>query len=158
MEKLDNSWNEITHNRQAVILCKMARKLDLAEREEYYKLALQHLNIAIERSPNYTEPHIRKAHILEHLGDYEEALSCFESIDLEKTGDLNLYLDKGRLHTKLGDFDEGIKCFDFAISLKPTFTDAYIEKADAFFVVGDFEKAAECYRSCLMVEGEKELV
>jgi tetratricopeptide (TPR) repeat protein len=152
MEKLGNSWDEFAYTRQAGILSKMALNVDPQEKEAYYRLALKHLDAAIEQNPNYINSHVKKAHILEHLGDYEEALSCFESIDLEEVNDLSLYLDKGRLYTKMGDVEEGIRYFDFAISLAPTFTDAYIEKADAFFSIGDVQRATECYEAWLKIE------
>jgi tetratricopeptide (TPR) repeat protein len=100
-------------------------------------------------------PYVKKVEILEEMGRYEEALDCFERLNLEEIGDMTLCLTKARLTGRIGDVDDALEQFDEIIKKCPIFSDAYLEKADFCFEIGESEKAMECYKNWEIVEAGK---
>jgi len=93
MEKLfekevDNSWGEFAHMNQARILQRLGSACKEENKEEYYNLALEHLDAAIkvqiERDGNtevnfrHLDPYVKKIKIFKEMNRYEEALSCLD--------------------------------------------------------------------------------
>jgi tetratricopeptide (TPR) repeat protein len=88
-EKDEKSWGEFVHIKQANILKKLAKTQKEKEiQEEYYNLALLHLDFAIkvqsERDAGvklgtrHLTPYIKKGEIFQEMKRYDEALGCYD--------------------------------------------------------------------------------
>ncbi len=115
-QEVGNSWNDFTHIRQAKILQTLGSTCNTEEKEEYYNLALEHLDVAIkvqrerdgdtEVNSRNLDPYMKKVEILKDMDRYEEALSCLdEFIERNPKDDIfqevkdmkvDLYLEMGQ--------------------------------------------------------------
>lgn len=115
-KKVDNSWGEFAHINQARILQRLGSNCKAENKEQYYNLALEHLDAAIqvqrerdgdtEVNFRHLDPYIKKVKILKEMDRYKEALDCLdEFIDrnpqddvYEKVKDLQF-----NLHEEMGE-------------------------------------------------------
>jgi len=109
----------------------------------YYVLALTYINKSIEywEQLDYLEklPWARgsssqsgawdlKGLILDKLGRYEEAISCFDNALKIDPGNVYAWTNKGITYYNLGNYEKAIECYDSAIVKDPSYIYAYTQK------------------------------
>jgi len=78
-----------------------------------------------------------KARHFEKLGNYKEAIKCYDTILELNEGNADAWNDKGAALDDLGQAKEAIKCYTRALEINPTHPEALCNKEDALSDISD---------------------
>jgi tetratricopeptide (TPR) repeat protein len=117
-----------------------------------YVNSLQYSTKAIEKGQNNIAVWNYKGISLLELGDYKEAIVCFDrALEIDKTY-AYAWNNKGEALHKLGDHKEAIVCFDKAIDVDPDDKTAWYNKGIVLHKLGDNKDAIVCFDKAIDVD------
>jgi tetratricopeptide (TPR) repeat protein len=106
----------------------------------------------MSKNPNEAEQWLQKGIDYIELGNYEEAIKCFDQA-LEIDGNyVPAWNSKGNALGNLGRHEEAIACYDKAIEIDPKYLDAWINKGNAFSNLGRFGDALDFYDKAIAID------
>ena len=85
----------------------------------------------------------------EELGEYEQALRCFEEASKHRPHDLDALTRLGRLSLMLGDVDKSIRCLESVVSQNGGGADALCNLGVAYKRAGRMGDSLNCYLQAL---------
>jgi len=83
------------------------------------------------------------------IGNYEEAIKCYDVALEMNNGDPFVWNNKGSALRKLGRHSEAIKCYDQAINRFPTIPFFLNNKGQTLHEIGLYQEAVECYNKAI---------
>lgn len=86
------------------------------------------------------------------LGNYDSALSSFETAVGKNPTRADAWIQVGYCKVKQGKNSEAIKAYQRAIQLRPSSTEAYNKLGDAFYYAGRFEEAIAAYEKAARLQ------
>jgi Tfp pilus assembly protein PilF len=119
-------------------------------RKRDYERAIQDLDQAIQRDPNYAQAFESRGTAYSLKGKNDRAIEDFsQSIHLDPKSAVSFY-DRGGVYNAEGQNDRAIQDFDQAIRLKPDlapvfFAATYHERGLAYFGKGEYQRAIQDY-------------
>ncbi len=119
-------------------------------RKREYDRAVQDLDQAIQRDPNYAQAFESRGTAYSLKGQNDRAIEDFsQSIHLDPKSAVSFY-DRGGVYNVQGQNDRAIQDFDQAIRLKPDlapvfFAATYHERGLAYFGKGEYQRAIQDY-------------
>jgi tetratricopeptide (TPR) repeat protein len=119
-------------------------------RKREYDRAVQDLDQAIQRDPNYAQAFESRGTAYSLKGQNDRAIEDFsQSIHLDPKSAVSFY-DRGGVYNVQGQHDRAIQDFDEAIRLKPDlapvfFAATYHERGLAYFGKGEYQRAIQDY-------------
>jgi tetratricopeptide (TPR) repeat protein len=116
-----------------------AGKEDLNTRD----LASQISRTAVALDSSIMEVRRARGLVLEVTGNYEEAVTEFESAVTMNPNLADLHVALGRNYTAVQAYDRAVEEFNTAISLKPDDPEPYYQLARAYLTVGEFAKGVQ---------------
>jgi tetratricopeptide (TPR) repeat protein len=119
-----------------------------------FKKCLDANEEALKIYPNGINALVHKGIALNSLGQYEEAIKCYDEVinKLDPTSVL-AWLHKGVTLVKLGKTEEAIECFDEIITkLDPKYVHAWGDKGWALDKLSRYQEAIECYDKALEID------
>ncbi|MCD6583801.1 MAG: tetratricopeptide repeat protein [Candidatus Omnitrophica bacterium] len=133
-----------------------AQKYILNER---FKEAKRYLEKALRLRPKDALSYNDKAICLAELGDYEDALSCFNE-GIKKNKDCpTLFHNKGWFLNFLNRHKEALVCFHKALEFDPFRPESLYSLADSYFSLGKFKEAKKYFQKAAQaVRGKSSFV
>lgn len=98
---------------------------------------------------------LAKGESLLSLGQYEEALACFDAALELEPGQGEALVKKGSALEKMNRVDQAIECYDRAIQVDSSLTIAYLHKGGLFNRMERYHEALECYEKALQTQEKK---
>jgi tetratricopeptide (TPR) repeat protein len=89
------------------------------------------------------------------LGNYDSALSYFETAANRNPRRPETWIQIGYCKVKQGRNDEAIRAYKRALQLKPSSSDAYNKLGDAYFYAANFAEAINAYRQAARLRPEQ---
>jgi predicted TPR repeat methyltransferase len=86
------------------------------------------------------------------LGNYDSALSYFETAVVKNPSRADAWIQVGYCKVKQGKNSEAIKAYGRAISLRPNSVEAYNKLGDAYYYAGRFEEAITAYQQAERIQ------
>lgn len=81
------------------------------------------------------------------LGEYVDAIACFEkALELDDTNP-HIYYNKGVTNSELQQYELAAECFDMTLQIDPDYDHARINKGMMLDILGDPESAIECFEN-----------
>jgi tetratricopeptide (TPR) repeat protein len=77
--------------------------------------ALECFEAALGLHPNHCEALVKKGTALERLGQFDEALACYD-LSIKSSATTIAYLQKGGLLNRMSRYDDALKCYEFALN------------------------------------------
>jgi tetratricopeptide (TPR) repeat protein len=93
-----------------------------------------------------------KGAALHQLGQFEEALKCYDKMLEIDPRDATALCNKGNVLRDLGRYEEAISCCDKALALDPQSKNAWLNKSGALDKLGRHEEAIRCCDSALTID------
>ncbi|MGH9902858.1 MAG: trypsin-like peptidase domain-containing protein, partial [Pyrinomonadaceae bacterium] len=88
------------------------------------------------------------------LGNYESALSAFESAVNRNPARVEAWIQVGFCKVKQGKNKEAVRAYQQAIRLRPNSVEAYNKLGDAHYYAGNFHEAIEAYKQAARLRPE----
>jgi tetratricopeptide (TPR) repeat protein len=89
------------------------------------------------------------------LGNYDSALSYFETAANRNPRRPETWIQIGYCKVKQGRNDEAIRAYQRALQLRPNSADAYNKLGDAHYYAGRFEAAIEAYKQAARIKPDQ---
>lgn len=127
--------------------------VDLAKSKEYDR-ALEKLEMAIERRPNFVDALYISGVVFGVLSDYQKANQRFDRVLELRPGHIEAMYSKGSLLMKEAKYSEALVFFDDVLKLKEDHADAWCDRGLALTRLGKDEEALVCYDRVLSLAGD----
>lgn len=105
--------------------------------------------LAIEMSPDYSDPFTGRGYIHSLNGDYHDAISDFTNAIRLNPSDADAWKGRADARQILGSFKESIADYDAAIRQNPHDADYFHRRGDAHSMIGNVSNAIADYRQAL---------
>jgi tetratricopeptide (TPR) repeat protein len=127
--------------------------------KEDFSKAIVYFNCALKIKPNDGCTYNDKALCLAELGNYQEALECFNEGIRKDKDCASLYHNKGWLLNFLGRYKEAILCFKKSLELEKKRVESLYSLADTYLHLHDKEKAKKYFKKTLkLIKGKSSFI
>jgi len=116
--------------------------------------AVDFLKRATDAAPDNIEAHFNLARALEELGQFEQALSSYQTAHDCLPGDLDAINALGRLHTKLNNQEDAEFWFRQIIDHKPDQAAGHVNLGNILSAQRRFKEAESCYRTAIEIDSQ----
>jgi serine/threonine protein kinase len=89
---------------------------------------------------------------LDKLGQFDEALTCYNKALEIDPRDTIAWINKGASLDKLGQFDEALTCYNKALEIDPRNTVGLMNKGRSLHSLGRYDEALTCYNKALEID------
>lgn len=113
---------------------------------EYFELALENINRAIELDPEDDDYVMTKADLLYDMGRGEEAVAVYDEYIKMSPDYYGGYYRRAFMKDNLNDTEGAIEDYTMAIALNPDYAYSYLGRADKYLLKGEKEAAMNDYR------------
>lgn len=91
----------------------------------------------------WVKPWMNKGIVLAQMGDFEEAIECFNKALQINPMDINVWYNKGVALKKTEHYDKAINCFDKIIEINPKYAKAWYNKGKILYQLERYKEAKE---------------
>lgn len=116
-----------------------------------YEAAHEHLDKAIDLSPDAPLPYTRKGLLLQQQRQYAKAREQFRLALERSTNDPNAYFYLGDVEILLGNWDEGIRRFQQSVQIDRAYALGHLNLGLAFAQTGRFAEAHEALAQAKLI-------
>ena len=120
-------------------------------------LAIDYFNNALKIDSNSIEAHYAKGKFLQIAGDYENALSEYNSILVISPEHQDATFNIGAIYYEQKKYDEAMQQFETTIKRDQNFFRGYYGRGRCFEAKGEKQKAMDDYKHCLALKPDYEL-
>jgi len=125
-------------------------QLGLLYADKKNKLAVEYFNNALNLDPDNTEVNYYLALFYQETGEYEKALSIYETLLKLNPGFYFALYNMGYINlVYLKDFSKAVDYFTRSIELNPEYTDAWYNRGFAYELMKDIENSRKDYKKAL---------
>lgn len=116
-------------------------------------LALQYLDRALSLDPQHAQAWYCKASLLGELGQFEEAIDCYQKSAEHAEDHAHLPLfNLGNIYQEQQRFEQALACFELATEVNPEMTDAWINRGRLLDERDYHEEAIQCYDRAIQLD------
>jgi len=118
-------------------------------------LSINKLNQLIRENPNLPFAYSNRAYHYFSIGNYNQAISDYDSaIKLDQNNHI-YYLEKGMCFEKMNDTQAALKNYTLASHLKPDDSKVWYNMGNIHFKLEDYDKAIEEYTRSILLDSSK---
>ncbi|HYV91478.1 MAG TPA: tetratricopeptide repeat protein [Chitinophagales bacterium] len=126
-------------------------KVASAHQQEYYRIALEEFQKAIDLHPTYEESYVGMGEAYAYKKDFAGAINWFKKTIESKPKFAAGYNNLGNTYFKMQQYDSAILYLQKAIAINPSYVDAYNNIGSSYFSKGNYQDAINSFKKAIEI-------